>query len=103
MAPNASGRGRTPPKPPKNHHYRIGHVQRAIKRAFIISDGKPLTTTELARHVYRRIAFRPHHQAQIRQSARRWAVRIGTARARGAPVLWMPKPSLMRLIRSPAA
>jgi hypothetical protein len=35
-------------KPPKNQRWRIGHVQRQIQRAFIASNGKPLTTSELS-------------------------------------------------------
>jgi hypothetical protein len=78
--------------PPKNQRWRIGHVQRQVKRSFVASGGQPLTTGDLIRRAYpRQTKFESWQYAQVRQSAERWAVRMGTASQRGEPVLWKPK------------
>ncbi len=88
--------------PPKNQRWRIGHVQRQIKRSFVAGDGKPLTTGDLIRRAYPRLTkFDSWQYAQVRLSAERWAVRIGTAPGRhGASILWAPKPEIRRLVAS---
>lgn len=35
--------------------YRIGRIQRQVRRAFIASGGKPLTSSELVRRAYPRL------------------------------------------------
>jgi hypothetical protein len=77
-------------KPPKNQTWRIGHVQRRVKRGFIASAGKPVTTGELIRRAYpRQTKFESWQYAQVRQAAERWAKRIGTV-GRGGAILWAP-------------
>jgi hypothetical protein len=80
------------PKPPKNQKWRVGRVQRQVRRAFLASNGKPLSTAELIRRAYPRLRkFESWRYRQVREAAERWAVRIGVAGLRGEPVLWMPK------------
>jgi hypothetical protein len=91
MALSRSTRGNTTLKPPLN---RVGHIQRQVRRAFIACRGSPLSTSELARRCYPRLAGinQSWRWAQIRKAASRWAVRIGRSeRGTGRPVIWAPK------------
>ena len=67
------------PKPPKNQHSRIGHVQRQILRAFIASDGQPLSTSTLIRWCYPRLKTLPKswQYKVVKLAASRFAKRIG--------------------------
>jgi hypothetical protein len=77
-------------KPPKNQRWRVGHVQRQIKRALIASNGKPLTTSELMRRAYPRLTkYQSWRYRQVREAALRWAVRVGRSGiGTGRPLLW---------------
>jgi hypothetical protein len=95
-APKHSNIAERLPKPPEWR--RIGHIQRQIRRAFIANGGKPLTTSELAKRCYPRLAGLKQNwrRAQIRLAAERWAVRLGVARhLRGKPIIWAPKPGII--------
>jgi hypothetical protein len=72
---------------------RVGRLRRCIKRAFIVSDGRPLTTSEILARAYPR---RTHYPCGLRWRLRlallREAELIGrTLRGRGRPCLWAPK------------
>jgi hypothetical protein len=64
----------------------VGRVQRWIRR-WLIFVGRPMTTVELARLIYRRPPSHPDCWT-IRQSALKFAVPIGRQRSRGGPMLW---------------
>ena len=87
------------PIPAKNP-FRIGRIQRQIKRTFIANPGRPLTTSELIRCAYPRLkVFETWRYEQVRVAAERFAVRIGVAKTRrGKPILWLPNAELMRSI-----
>src|SRR5215472_3103108 len=98
VARGPSSRGVGFANPPKNQDWRIGHVQRQVRRCFVAAGGRPLTTGELIRWTYpRQTKFESWQYAQARLSAERWAVRVGTA-GRGAAILWSPNDELSRLI-----
>ena len=79
----------------------IGHIQRAVRRSFIIAGGAALTTGELARQAYPRVTrLKNWHRLRVREAAPRFAVPLGRAKVgRGRPVIWRPKAELMALIR----
>ena len=85
-----------PPQSP----FRVGRIQRAVKRSFIANPGCPLTTGQLLKRAYPRQQRYQHWQyAQVRLSSERFAQRVGVARnQRGKPVLWAPKPAEPKLI-----
>jgi hypothetical protein len=88
-----SSRPRVYPKPPKNHAYRVGRVQRQIRRAFIANNGQPLTTNVLMRWAYPQLR-KPFHWCyrQLWEAAERYATRIGRSKTgSGRPWLWVPK------------
>lgn len=95
LAPTASiGPTRVPyrPIPPANHGYRVGHIQRQVRREFILSDGRPLSTGELIRRAYPHLRiFASWHYREVRRAARRWGVPIGGGRGRNG-ILWAPIP-----------
>jgi hypothetical protein len=81
-----------PPKWPEIH--RIGHIQRQVKRAFIASLGRPLSTSQLLIRAYprQRGPFASWQRRAVRQAAARWAVRIGRSdKGSGTPIMWLPK------------
>ena len=91
-APNRSIRRHQPPKWPETH--RIGHIQRQVKRAFIASLGRPLSTSQLLIRAYPRQQgpFASWQRRAVRQAADRWAVRAGrSSRGKGTPIMWLPK------------
>jgi hypothetical protein len=72
---------------------RIGRLRRCIKRAFIVSNGEPLTTSEILPRAYPRLT---HYPCGLRWGLRlallREAELIGRmVRRRGRPCLWAPK------------
>jgi hypothetical protein len=71
---------------------RIGRIRRAIRRAFIVSDGQPLTTTEILRRAYPRFKCYPSgHRHGLRRALRQEAIAIARMRlGRGRPCLWLP-------------
>jgi hypothetical protein len=77
--------------PCKNHSFRVGRVQRQIKRAFIASNGQPLTSTELLRWCWPRERRRWHYK-ELMVAASRFARRIGRSQTgSGRAYLWAPK------------
>ena len=70
-------------------------LQTAIRRAFIISSGEPLSTIELVRRCYPRAEqtgkLRRSHCVSVRRAARKVAVAIGYGGGYGPPLLWVPK------------
>jgi hypothetical protein len=87
-------RSRSPRRPniviPPNSPFRVGRVQRQIKRAFIASLGSPLTTSDLMRRAYPRgwDHSESWRYTEVRLAASRYAVRIGRSTRRGRPWLW---------------
>jgi hypothetical protein len=78
----------------------VGRVQRQVRRAFIASNGRALTTAQLARWCYARGGrLQPWHYRNIKQAARRWAIQIDRCRGgRGHAVTWQPRPDFLRSI-----
>jgi len=79
---------------PKNH---LGRVQRGIHRAFVVSDGKPLSTSEIMLYTHARKLlggqncerWRHHWRRAIRGAAEVLCVRAGRSKTgTGRPVLW---------------
>jgi hypothetical protein len=98
--PRSLRRGNPHLKPPKS---RIGRVQRQIERAFIISDGKPLSTNKLMEWAYPRLR-KPYHWCyrQLWQAAERFAVRIGRSKTgKGRPWLWAQRNMNCDIARKP--
>lgn len=57
---------------------REGKIQRAIRRAFIASDGQPLRPRDLVRFAYPELEqFRSWHFWSIRRAAPRYAIKDG--------------------------
>lgn len=78
---------------------RVGHLQRQVRRAFIAANGRPLSTTDLLRWCYSHLRRYERWRCQnVRRAARKFAESIGRRRSRGVPILWSPKPELLRLI-----
>ena len=72
----------------RTDYSRIGRIQRQIRRLLIIHG--PMTSGELARRLYPR-PNKDWHWRQVRDSASRFAERIGNVRSPGRPVLWRLK------------
>ena len=64
-------------------------TQIKIRRLLIVA-GKPLTTIELARSLYRTTKPRHSQAYSVRRAAARVARRAGIRRSRGLPILWAP-------------
>jgi len=78
---------------------RVGRLQCQVRRAFIAADGRSLSTTDLLRWCYpERRRFERWRSQAVRRAAPKYAVPIGRRRSRGLPILWAPKPELLRLI-----
>jgi hypothetical protein len=75
---------------------RVGRVQRSVVRAFVVADGRSLTTTEImawshARKLYSgRNAYRDrrNYYRAIRRAAERMCERVGRSDGSGRPILW---------------
>jgi hypothetical protein len=67
----------------------------AIRRAFIVSSGEPLSTVELVRRCYPRAEqtgrLRRSHCVSVRRAARKVAIAIGYGGGNGPPLLWVPQ------------
>jgi hypothetical protein len=66
---------------------RRSRTQIKIRRLLIIA-GKPLTTIELAKALYRTTKPRHSQAYSVRRAAVRVARPIGRRRSRGLPILW---------------
>jgi hypothetical protein len=82
---------------------RNGRVQKAVRRAFIMSDGKPLSTSDLMRWAFPKLDGRYEQLWRywsVHRAAERYAIKIGRAdRGYGPPVLWAPNAELLRQIK----
>jgi hypothetical protein len=79
---------------------REGRLKSAIRWAFWISRGEPLTTGQLLVKCYiwewlTEKRFKPWHRTNVHRAADRLAVRIGRASSQGRPILWAPRPGLL--------
>jgi hypothetical protein len=72
---------------------RIGRLARQIRRSLIVA-GKPLTTPQIARRVYRTTQY--WHVANVYRAAPRVAERVGYRASRGKPVLWRLKTPMQK-------
>src|SRR5262249_13797445 len=96
MRDRTSNRARKHPNPSKNHKWRIGRVQRQARRLFTSTRAKPVSTCEVVRQCYPRLTkFEPWHYAEARRAVARWAIMVGLAARRGAPVVWTPRPEFV--------
>ena len=78
---------------------RVGRLQCQVRRAFIAANGRPLSTTDLLRWCYPHLRRFDRWRCQnVRRAAPKFAESIGRRRSRGVPILWAPKPELLRLI-----
>jgi hypothetical protein len=66
---------------------RRSQTQIRIRRALIIA-GKPLSTADLARIIYRTTKLKHWHTYSTRRAAVKVARPIGRRRSRGMPILW---------------
>jgi hypothetical protein len=66
---------------------RVGRIERLVRRS-LVAAGKPLTTIELARRIYRTTQLKHWHSYNVRRAAPKFAVRVGVRRSRGVPILW---------------
>jgi hypothetical protein len=67
---------------------RIGRLARQIRRLLIVA-GKPLTTPQIARGVYR--TTQPWQVGNVYRAAPKVAERVRKLRSTGSPVLWKLK------------
>jgi len=82
-------RSQMKPKPPLNHNYRVGRVQRQCLRALRAARGKPVSTWALVEWAFPGSQRAPWHRWwSVKRSVRRWAEPVGRRRARGGEVLW---------------
>src|SRR5215472_12914639 len=80
---------------------RDGRLKRKIRWAFRLSGGEPLTTTELVKQCYWAVNFQGEgikswHRTNVSRVADLLAIRIGRATSQGRPIMWSPRPELMR-------
>ena len=80
---------------------RDGRLKRKVRRAFLWSGGKPLTTTELVKQCYWSVNFQGEeikswHRTNVSRVADLLAIRIGRATSQGRPIMWSPRPELMQ-------
>jgi hypothetical protein len=80
---------------------RDGRLKRKVRRAFLWSGGKPVTTTELVKQCYWSVNFQEEeikswHRTNVSRVADLFAIRIGRATSQGRPIMWSPRPELMQ-------
>jgi hypothetical protein len=80
---------------------RDGRLKRKVRRAFLWSGGKPVTTTELVKRCYWSVNFQGEeikswHRTNVSRVADLLAIRIGRAMSQGRPIMWSPRPELMQ-------
>jgi hypothetical protein len=80
--------------------HRVGRLQRQIRRAFVSSNGRPLTIGELLGWCYAGAAHHPRwHTWDIHRSLPKVAEPLGRIpNTQGRAMRWSPKPELLRLI-----
>ena len=69
---------------------RLGRIKRAVRRQFILSDGKPILTRSVLERAYPRLRkFTWWHYLAARRALRQEAIVVGRNRfGRGRPALW---------------
>jgi|SRR6516162_3879781 len=78
---------------------REGRVMRQIRRCFVAAGGRALCVGDLLPRIYPHVDRYKHwHRWSCRRALLRYAMPVGRADARGRPIIWAPKPELMRLI-----
>ena len=69
---------------------RDGRLLRQIRFAFTLSDGRPLSTTDLLKSCYvierLRGELRSWHRTNVARAARRVATAVGRASTKGSPI-----------------
>jgi hypothetical protein len=80
---------------------RDGRLKRKVRRAFLWSGGKPVTTTELVKQCYWSVNFQEEeikswHRTNVSRVADLFAIRIGRATSQGRPIMWSPRPEVMQ-------
>src|SRR5512132_2785734 len=75
---------------------RVGRVKRAVKRAFILSDGKPILASAVIAMAFPRVKRPTDWQRwSVRRALLQEAVCIARhRRGRGRPGLWSPNPTI---------
>ena len=74
---------------------REGRLVSAIKWAFVMSRGEPLTSGDLLRRCYLWEWISRWQRANVRRAAGRLAINVGRAASRGRPIVWAPRPGLL--------
>ena len=78
---------------------REGRLKRQVRRAFRLYE-RPLTTTELVKHCYCWVLqgekIKSWHRTNVARVADLLAIPIGRATSQGRPIMWSPRPELMR-------
>ena len=78
---------------------RDGRLKSRVRQAFGLY-GRPLTTTELVKHCYCWVLqgekIKSWHRTNITRVADLLATRIGRATSQGRPIMWSPRPELMK-------
>ena len=80
---------------------RDGRLKSQIRFAFLLSRGKPLTTSQLLYKCYFLPAaldekVQSWHRTNVVRTAELVAVRLGRGTGRGRPILWGPRTELMQ-------
>jgi hypothetical protein len=80
---------------------RDGRLKGQIRFAFLLSRGKPLTTTNLMKQCYvgewlLDKKFKSWHRTNVVRAADLVAIRIGRSTSQGRPIMWSPRPELMQ-------
>ena len=78
----------------------VGRVQKAVRRALIASNGKPVSTSEIMAWAFPRLDGRYGSGSwrywSAHRAARKFAVRAGK---QGHSIVWAPNAALMKQIR----
>jgi hypothetical protein len=79
--------------------FRIGRVQRQVRRA-LIAKGAPVSIQDLLAWCYPAAKQHPRwHRTNVHRALPRWAISLGRIpNRRGRPSLWAPNAELRRLI-----
>ena len=80
---------------------RDGRLKKQIRWAFWLSQGEPLTTTQLVKRCYWAVdlqgeEIRSWHRTNVSRVAALLAIRVGRATSQGRPIMWSPRPELMQ-------
>ena len=80
---------------------RDGRLKSQVRLAFWMSQGEPLTTTELMQRCYFILPswgekYKSWHRTNVIRVADLIAIRIGRATTQGRPIMWSPRPELMQ-------